>query len=160
MALLAAKAVDVYRDIDGDLLLAGVLVHDLGKVQELEVTNRIDYSDRGRLLGHIMLGAELCDEHIRRIPDFPAELALKLKHMILSHHGSLEHGSPVVPMTIEAMLLHYIDNLDAQARGTLQALDKDTGHFGRWTEYVKLLDRFIYRGDEAHEEEGSKGMRA
>jgi 3'-5' exoribonuclease len=158
MTLLALRAAEVYRDVDRDLLIAGVLVHDLGKVQELEVTNRIDYSDGGRLLGHIMLGVEFLDERMRAIPGFPAELALKLKHMILSHHGSLEHGSPVVPMTIEAMLLHYIDNLDAQARGTLQALDKEPGRFGKWTEYVKLLDRFIYRGDEAREAESKKGM--
>ena len=158
MTLLALRAAEVYREVDRDLLIAGVLVHDLGKVQELEVTNRIDYSDSGRLLGHIMLGVEFLDERMRAIPGFPAELKLKLKHMILSHHGSLEHGSPIVPMTIEAMLLHYIDNLDAQARGTLQALDKETGRFGKWTEYVKLLDRFIYRGDAAREAESKKGM--
>ena len=157
MALFAMRAAEVYRDVDRDLLLSGVLVHDLGKVQELEVTNRIDYSDSGRLLGHIVLGVEFLGERMRAIPGFPAELALKLRHMVLSHHGSLEHGSPVVPMTIEAILLHYIDNLDAQARGTLQVLDKDTGHYGRWTEYVKLLDRFIYRGDESREEESAKG---
>ena len=68
----------------------------------------------------------MLDARMRAIDDFPADLALKLKHMVLSHHGSLEHGSPVVPMTVEAILLHYIDNLDAQARGTLQALDKDS----------------------------------
>jgi 3'-5' exoribonuclease len=157
MARLANKAAEIYRDIDRDLLVSGVFVHDLGKVQELEVTNRIDYSDNGRLLGHIMLGVEFLDARMREIPDFPEDLALKLKHMVLSHHGSLEHGSPVVPMTIEAILLHYIDNLDAQARGTLQALDKDTRHSGKWTEYVKLLDRFIYRGDETREGQSKKG---
>ena len=157
MALLAERAAEVYRDVDRDLLVSGVLVHDLGKVQELEVTNRIDYSDTGRLLGHIVLGVEFLDERMRGIAGFPADLALRLKHMVLSHHGSLEHGSPVVPMTIEAILLHYIDNLDAQARGTLQVLDKDTGHFGKWTEYVKLLDRFIYRGDDERGEERTKG---
>jgi 3'-5' exoribonuclease len=157
MLLLATKAADIYRDVDRDLLLSGVLVHDLGKVEELEITNRIDYSDSGRLIGHIVLGVEFLDERIRAIPDFPAELALKLKHMVASHHGTLEHGSPIVPMTIEAILLHYIDNLDAQARGTLQALDKDTGHYGKWTEYVKLLDRFIYRGDEGRNGQNTKG---
>jgi 3'-5' exoribonuclease len=156
MASIAMRAAEVYPEIDGDLLLAGVLVHDLGKVQELEVTNRIDYSDSGRLIGHIVLGAELLDARMREIEGFPAELALKLKHMVLSHHGSLEHGSPVVPMTIEAILLHYIDNLDAQARGALQVLDKEPARSGKWTEYVRLLDRFIYRGDEAREEEQAK----
>ena len=147
MALIALRVAEVYPEIDRDLLLAGVLVHDLGKVEELEITNRIDYSDPGRLIGHIVLGTALIDERIRAVADFPPDTALRLKHMILSHHGLLEHGSPVVPMTIEAILLHYIDNLDAQARGALQVLDRDTGRFGRWTEYVKLLDRFLYRGD-------------
>ncbi|MCX5753939.1 MAG: HD domain-containing protein [Candidatus Krumholzibacteria bacterium] len=157
MATIAMRAADVYPEIDRDLLLCGVLVHDLGKVQELEVTNRIDYSDSGRLIGHIVLGVELLDARMREIEGFPAELALKLKHMVLSHHGSLEHGSPVVPMTIEAILLHYIDNLDAQTRGTLQVLDKETARPGKWTEYVKLLDRFVYRGDDARAEERKKG---
>jgi len=160
MALLALRAAEVYPEIDRDLLVTGVLVHDLGKVQELEVSNRIDYSDSGRLIGHIVLGVELLDGRIREIDGFPADLALKLKHMVLSHHGSLEHGSPVVPMTIEAILLHYIDNLDAQARGTLQVLDKDTSRFGNWTEYVKLLDRFIYRGDDSRGETPLEGSDA
>lgn len=157
MAAIAMRAAEVYPEIDGDLLLCGVLVHDLGKVQELEVTNRIDYSDSGRLVGHIVLGVEFLDARMREIEGFPEELSLKLKHMVLSHHGSLEHGSPVVPMTIEAILLHYIDNLDAQARGALQVLDKEPARPGNWTEYVKLLDRFIYRGDTARAEEPAKG---
>ena len=157
MALIALRVAEVYPEIDRDLLLAGVLVHDLGKVEELEITNRIDYSDPGRLIGHIVLGTALIDERIRAVADFPPDTALRLKHMILSHHGLLEHGSPVVPMTIEAILLHYIDNLDAQARGALQVLDRDTGRFGRWTEYVKLLDRFLYRGARPHEDAGGDG---
>jgi len=159
MASIAMRAAEVYPEADRDLLLSGVLLHDLGKVYELEVTNRIDYSDNGRLIGHIVLGVELIDERIRAIEGFPPELALRLKHMILSHHGALEHGSPVVPMTIEAILLHYIDNLDAQARGTLQVLDKETARFGKWTEYVKLLDRFIYRGEETQGGDEREGAR-
>lgn len=160
MASLAMRAADIYPEVDRDLLLSGVLFHDLGKVYELEVTNRIDYTDSGRLIGHIVLGVELLEERIRGIEGFPADLALRLKHMILSHHGALEHGSPVVPMTIEAILLHYIDNLDAQTRGALQVLGKETGRSGRWTEYVKLLDRFIYRGEEPRGEEPPKGTNA
>lgn len=145
MARLADRAADVYPDIDMDLLMAGVLLHDIGKMEELSVTNHINYSDRGRLLGHITIGAEMLECAIREIPDFPDKLALRLKHMILSHHGNLEHGSPVVPMTVEAMLLHYIDNLDAQVRGALTTIEKNEGE-GDWTEYVKLLDRFLYTG--------------
>lgn len=152
MARLADRAAEVYPSIDKDILIAGVLLHDIGKMEELSVTNHINYSDKGRLLGHITLGSEMLECSIREIPDFPEELALRLKHMILSHHGNLEHGSPVRPMTVEAMLLHYLDNLDAQVRGVLTAIEKNGGE-GSWTEYVKLLDRFIYRGQQDDGEE-------
>lgn len=145
MAVLAEAAAGIYPEVDRDLLLAGVLLHDIGKIEELAVTNHITYSDRGRLVGHIVLGVEMLDRRLDGIDGFPEETALRLKHMMLSHHGSLEHGSPVLPMTIEGMLLHYLDNLDAQVRGALMALDRGGGE-PRWTEYVKLLDRFLYRG--------------
>jgi 3'-5' exoribonuclease len=145
MTRLADRAAEIYPGIDRDLLMAGVLLHDIGKMKELSVTNHIYYSNRGRLLGHITIGVEMLECAIREIPDFPEELALRLKHMVLSHHGNLEHGSPVVPMTVEAMLLHYLDNLDAQVRGALTTIEKNGGD-GEWTEYVKLLDRFIYKG--------------
>jgi 3'-5' exoribonuclease len=148
MAELAMKTAEVYPDIDRDLLLAGVLLHDVGKIEELSVTNHIDYSDRGRLLGHITLGVEFVDERLRGIEGFPQELGVRLKHMIVSHHGTLENGSPIVPMTLEALLLHYIDNLDAQVRGVSQVLEKGTGRNDNWTEYVRLLDRYIYKGNE------------
>ncbi|UCF04622.1 MAG: HD domain-containing protein [bacterium] len=145
MARIAERTAEVYLEVDRDLLLAGVLLHDLGKLQELSVTNHIDYSDRGRLLGHITMGVEFVGEYIRGIENFPDELEVELKHMILSHHGTLENGSPVLPMSIEALLLHYIDNMDAQVRGVLQILGKADRAEGKWTEYVRFLDRFIYR---------------
>jgi 3'-5' exoribonuclease len=148
MIQLALKAAEIYPDVNRDLLIAGVLLHDVGKIEELSVTNHIDYSDSGRLLGHITLGVEFLDEYLRGIEGFPRELAVKLKHMIVSHHGLLENGSPIVPMTVEALLLHYIDNLDAQMRGVSQVLEKNTGRNSSWTEYVRLLDRYIYRGNE------------
>jgi len=146
MMRLAMRVAEVYHEADRDLLLAGVLLHDIGKIQELSVTNNIEYSDAGRLMGHITIGVEFVDEYIRGIDDFPDELAVRIKHMILSHHGTLENGSPVLPMTVEAMILHYIDNLDAQVRGTLQVLSKESDRRSRWTDYVRLLDRYIYRG--------------
>jgi len=145
MASLAERACEVYPEIDRDLLMAGVLLHDIGKVEELTVTNHISYSDRGRLIGHIVLGVEMLDRAASSIEGFPQELEMRLKHMMISHHGLQEHGSPVVPMTSEALLLHYIDNLDAQVRGSLMVLDRSGGE-GDWTDYVKLLDRFLYRG--------------
>ncbi len=152
MAQLAIKAAEVYPDVDRDLLLAGVFLHDLGKMEELTVTNHIDYSDSGRLMGHITLGVEFLSEYIRGMEDFPSELKMKLMHMIVSHHGELENGSPVRPMTVEALLLHYIDNLDAQIRGVNQVLEKGGDRSSNWTEYVKLLDRFIYKGRGESEE--------
>jgi 3'-5' exoribonuclease len=152
MVQLAQRAADVYPNVDRDLLLAGVLLHDLGKLEELSVTNHIEYSDGGRLLGHITLGVELLSEYLRGMADFPQDLKLKLMHMIASHHGSLENGSPVRPMTVEALLLHYIDNLDAQTRGVNQVLEKGTDRNSNWTEYVKLLDRFIFKGSGESEE--------
>ena len=152
MAQLAMKAAEVYPDVDRDLLMAGVLLHDLGKVEELSVTNHIDYSDSGRLIGHITLGVEFLSEYLRGMEDFPEELKMKLMHMIVSHHGLLENGSPIRPMTVEALLLHYIDNLDAQIRGVNQVLEKSGDRRSNWTEYVKLLDRFIYRSNEDSEE--------
>ena len=154
MARIALGAADVYPEVDRDLLVTGVLMHDLGKLEELSATNRIDYTDKGRLVGHIALGAAFLDEFLRGMVDFPEELALRLRHMMLSHHGSRENGSPVVPMTIEALLLNYVDNMDAQVRGALMTLEKNGGE-GRWTEYVRLLDRFIYRGDVPGETDGS-----
>jgi len=154
MTVMARAASKVYPEVDRDLLLAGVLLHDIGKIEELSVTNHISYSDRGRLVGHIVLGVEMLERHLAQMEAFPAELALRLKHMLLSHHGSLEHGSPVLPMTIEGMLLHYLDNLDAQVRGALMALERVGGEPG-WTEYVKLLDRYLYRGEAEESEKGS-----
>lgn len=155
MLLLADAAAGVYEQVDRDLLTAGVLLHDVGKLEELTVTNHIDYSDRGRLFGHISLGVSFLDEYLRGIEDFPADLEMRLKHMILSHHGQLDHGSPVVPMTVEAMLLSYIDNMDAQVRGAIMAMDKNGGE-GSWTEYIRLLDRFIYRGEGSEEDDGGE----
>ena len=156
MTRLADRAAEIYPDVDRDLLMAGVLLHDIGKMEELAVTNHISYSDRGRLLGHIVLGAGTLERALESAQDFPEGLALKLKHMILSHHGSLEHGSPVRPMTVEAMLLHYLDNTDAQVRGAQSAMENGGGD-GGWTEYVKLLDRFLYKGDRDSDPEGGEG---
>lgn len=148
MTRIALAAAGIYPEVDRDLLIAGVLLHDLGKLDELSVNNHIEYSDMGRMLGHISMGVSFVDEYLGKMEGFPVELELRIKHMILSHHGQLQHGSPVVPMTLEALLLGYIDNLDAQVRGAAMVLEK-TGGDSRWTEYVKLLDRFLYRGEAA-----------
>jgi 3'-5' exoribonuclease len=120
MAELAVALADHYRELDLDLLLIGVLFHDLGKLQELGAMPRNEYTEPGRLVGHVVLGRDLLRERCAALPDFPADLRLHLEHLILSHQGRLDFGSPVEPMTAEAIALHFIDDLDsklAQLRG-------------------------------------------
>lgn len=128
-----------------DLLTAGAILHDIGKIYELSYKRAFDYTDEGRLLGHITMGVELIDNHLAGIKDFPKELATLLKHMILSHHGHLEFGSPKRPKTLEAMILYYLDDLDAKvaAINALAAADREGGG---WTSFQRLFDRAIYKG--------------
>jgi 3'-5' exoribonuclease len=137
-----------YRGVDQDLLLAGAILHDLGKISELSFERAFDYTDPGRLLGHIILTVEMIDEKVRTIPDFPENLILALKHLILSHHGEYEFGSPKLPMTLEALLLHHIDDLDAKMNAVMAWIEKEKDTPSRWTSYHKLFDRFIYKPEE------------
>jgi 3'-5' exoribonuclease len=131
--------------LDRDLCLLGAFLHDLGKLEELGREGVFEYTDRGRLLGHIVLGTLLLDERIRRIPDFPVELADELRHILLSHHGRLEHGSPKVPMTAEASLVHRLDEIDSFLAGLREILAQPSSD-GRWTPYQPLHERHFYRG--------------
>jgi 3'-5' exoribonuclease len=138
---------DYYPAVDRDLLLAAAMLHDVGKVRELTWDRVFDYSDSGRLLGHITLGALLVEERIRGIPDFPEELAQRLLHCILSHHGELEWGSPRRPKTLEALVLHYAEDLDGKVNSFLgfARSHPDPQHPG-WTQFNKALDRYLYFG--------------
>ena len=127
-----------------DLLIAGALLHDIGKLQELEYDVAIDYSVEGNLVGHIVIGVGMLQDAIREMPGFPAELALELEHMILSHHGSKELGSPVKPMTAEAMVLAAVDDLDAKLHQVRRHL-ADDGSAGRFTTYHRYLDRVLFK---------------
>ena len=137
-----------YPGIDQDLLLTGAIFHDMGKIAELSFERAFDYTDPGRLLGHIILTVEMIDEKMRTIPDFPENLALLLKHLILSHHGEYEFGSPKLPMTLEAVLLHHIDDMDAKMNAVLAWIEKEKSNPSRWTSYNKLFDRFIFKPEE------------
>jgi 3'-5' exoribonuclease len=138
---------DYYPAVNRDLLVAGALLHDVGKVRELSWQRLFDYTDAGRLLGHITLGALMVEERIRAIPDFPPHLAITLLHCILSHHGELEWGSPKRPKTLEAIVLHYAENLDGKIKSFLTFAERhpDPQHPG-WTQFNKALDRFLYIG--------------
>lgn len=138
---------DYYPAVDRDLLLAGAILHDVGKVRELSWDRVFDYTDAGRLLGHITLGALLTEERIRALPGFPEELARRLLHCILSHHGELEWGSPRRPKTLEALILHYAEDLDGKVNSFLSFAEShpDPQHPG-WTQFNKALDRYLYVG--------------
>jgi 3'-5' exoribonuclease len=137
-----------YKGIDQDLLLTGAIFHDMGKITELSFERTFDYTDPGRLLGHIILTVEMIDEKIRTIPDFPKDLSLLLKHLILSHHGEYQFGSPKLPMTLEALLLHHIDDLDAKMNAFLSWIEKEKEGPSRWTSYHKLFERFLFKPDD------------
>lgn len=144
-----------YKAIDLDLILAGGFLHDIGKVDELAYERAFDYTDRGRLLGHITLTLEKIGKKIQSLPDFPETLALLLKHLILSHHGEYVFGSPKRPKTLEALLLHHLDDLDAKINGFLAWIDKEKESASRWTSYHKLFDRFILKPEEIEKDENT-----
>ena len=117
---ISQNVAKIHSELDVDLLIAGCIFHDIGKIEEYQVSNTISYTDQGRLFGHIMIGQLLVSEKIKQLENFPTVLADKIIHMILSHHGILEWGSPVIPAFPEAIALHYIDQVDAKIKGALQ----------------------------------------
>jgi 3'-5' exoribonuclease len=141
MCHLAKFASTHYPDIDLDLLLAGVILHDVGKIRELSYTRSIAYTTEGQLIGHIVIGIGMIEEKLRQVQDFPARLHELLLHMILSHHGELEFGSPKVPLFPEALLLHYIDNLDSKMECMRALIEKDRTVSGEWTAFSSALER-------------------
>ena len=136
----------LYHFLDYDLLLTSALLHDIGKTKELKFSSSISYSDEGKLLGHIVIGVEMIDDKVRSIPDFQQELLNQLKHIILSHHGEYEYGSPKMPMTLEALVLHYADNIDAKVNGFKIWMDnRPDSSDPNWTEYWPKMERYLFR---------------
>jgi 3'-5' exoribonuclease len=134
-----------YADIDFDLLLAGVILHDIGKITELHYARSLGYSTVGQLLGHISIGARMVEDAIREVPGFPPNVRDLLLHMVLSHHGSLEYGSPKVPVFLEAMLLHQLDTMDAKMECMRAYIEKDRQIDGVWTSYIAPLERSVLK---------------
>ena len=151
VALICEKAAEMYDLVDRDLLITGALVHDIGKIDSYSADGFFDYTDEGRLLGHVVSGDELIDTKIRKIADFPQHLALKLRHLILSHQGQLEMASPVLPQTVEAIILHYADELDAKADAFSHIVKTQKTKGKKWSDWVRLIDRFIYLGEDEEE---------
>jgi len=133
-----------YEGLNTDLLMTGAILHDIGKVYELSYRRSFDYSDEGRLLGHILIGIEKIEEKIRQISDFPKDLSVLLKHLLLSHHGQYIYGSPKKPMTLEAVMLHHLDDMDAKVSGIQEFLKAKVSGGSRWSAYHPQFEQFFY----------------
>jgi 3'-5' exoribonuclease len=146
---LCDTVLSLYPEINADLLRAGALLHDVGKLREYAWVRDIDYTDEGRLIGHIVIGDEMVSRAIAQRPDFPDDLSLRVRHMLVSHHGRYEWGSPSRPQTLEAIALHHVENLSAQVNRfrNLLAARREPGE--TWTEYDRLLGRQLYAGHDA-----------
>jgi 3'-5' exoribonuclease len=134
-----------YTYVDLDLLLAGAVLHDIGKVAELTYDRSFGYSTEGQLLGHIVIGLRLLHEKLQRFPDFPPKMRVLVEHLIISHHGELEFGSPRVPLFPEAMLLHHLDNLDSKMESMRGLAANDRHVDGHWTGYSPSLERSVLK---------------
>jgi 3'-5' exoribonuclease len=141
----------LYPELDGDLLTLGAFLHDAGKIDELTYERELGYSDEGQLIGHVVMVLSTVEDKIAESETmaqekFPRELMLRLKHLIVSHHGEYQFGSPKLPMTLEAIALHLLDNLDAKLYSVAQILREDAGSESAWTSYNQALGRKFFKG--------------
>jgi len=148
----ANRLVDLYPQIDFDLLHVGIFLHDLGKIRELSYDATFNYTDEGQLIGHMVIAVEMVSQKIRLVEDrmqqeFPQEAALRIKHMILSHHGSYEYGSCKLPMTPEAIALHHLDTLDAKVNEFSTLIAGDPNSNSSWTPFHPTLQRKLFKGN-------------
>lgn len=151
---LAQSVAPHYPSVNPDLLLIGAFLHDIGKTIELTYERELGYSDEGQLIGHVVLAIPLIDDMLRKTEElsgepFPSELALRIKHMVVSHHGEYEFGSPRLPMTPEAIALHFLDNMDAKIHCVTQLIQDDVNTDSHWTTYHAMLGRKLYKGSQS-----------
>ena len=146
MVKLSALVCDFYgkENVNKELTIMGALFHDIGKIQEIDIDNSFEYTDEGKLLGHLLLGISMVDKYIESIPDFPKKARDLLIHLIASHHGLLEYGSPKRPKTKEAFILHYVDNIDARINSFNMAFERENVEEGGWSQYDRILERQFY----------------
>jgi 3'-5' exoribonuclease len=140
-----ARELAQHYELNRDLVVAGCLLHDLGKIWELEIGASIEYTDDGRLIGHIPMETLFVDKKIGELENFPAETRRQLLHVLLAHHGEYDFGSPRRPKTPEALLVHMTDNLDSKMAGMLEAIAAEGSDDEAWTPYSRILERHIYR---------------
>ncbi len=144
---LADSIASVYEPVDRDILITGTLLHDIGKIRELDWKRTITYTTEGRLLGHISIGTSMVDaliNQIRRAEGFDRECQARLLHLLLSHHGRLEWGSPITPKTREALVLHYADHTEAYMAVFTTEADRASERGEKWTSYNKLFESYLY----------------
>jgi len=153
-----------YPQINRDLLLTGAFLHDIGKVHELTYSRSFSYTSRGQLLGHMIIELEMLQAKIAQIPGFPDEMKTLLEHLIISHHGQYEFGSPKLPMFPEALMLHYMDDLDSKMESMRAHFEREIGNDSSWTTYNPSLGRtllntakFLKKEDAAATEQASAG---
>jgi 3'-5' exoribonuclease len=130
-----------YPQINRDLLLTGAFLHDIGKIHELTYNRSFSYTTRGQLLGHMVIELEMLQAKLAQVPDFPEELKTLVEHLIISHHGEYEFGSPKLPMFPEALMLHYLDDLDSKMEAMRAHFEREAGLDGPWTSYNASLGR-------------------
>lgn len=135
-----------YPELDLDLLLAGAVLHDIGKTEELSYSRSFAYTTEGQLLGHMILELEIIHRKMAEIEDFPPGLKTLLQHLIISHHGQYEFGSPKLPMFPEALVLHCLDNLDSKLASMQDLIAADTNPDPEWTAYNRMFERPIFKG--------------
>lgn len=137
-----------YPQLDAELLMFGAFLHDLGKIEEMSHDGEISYTDRGQMVGHLVIGVQTLNEKIATIESdepFPDQLRLHLEHLIVSHHGQLEYGSPKMPVTLEAIALHHLDNLDAKIAACTNVIESDVAADGNWTNYNPSVGRRLWK---------------
>jgi 3'-5' exoribonuclease len=130
-----------YPFVNRDLVLTGVFLHDIGKIHELTYARSFSYTTDGQLRGHMIIELEMLHEKIREVPGFPDQLKSLIEHLIISHHGQYEFGSPKLPMFPEALLLHYMDDLDSKLESMRAMFEREADSDSPWTGYNPSLGR-------------------
>jgi 3'-5' exoribonuclease len=144
---------DFHPELNRDLLISGAMLHDFGKTEELKYDSAFEYTDKGKLLGHIVIAAIIISEEAKSLPGFPVELKNNLIHLILSHQGKLEYASPVVPKTIEAITLYQADELSAKVNAYKNALSTEKKSDRGWTRFITLAQTDLYNHELSPEQE-------
>ena len=159
---LAQRIAPCYPQIDRDLLLTGAFIHDIGKLEELNYDRELSYTDQGQMIGHLVLSVSMLEAKVaeaEKLSGEPigAEIVLRLKHILISHHGEYEFGSPKLPMTLEAMALSQLDNLDAKIASFEQLMRDDPNVDSSWTAYQQNLGRKLYKGQASEQNSEGEG---